>query len=143
MIKRIIERLTTWEPMRKILNREMIAYLICGGFTFILSLGIYAVCSEWLGLGVAPSQAIMFVLAVLFAFFTNRYFVFQCKDWHVNVVLKEMLRFYGGRLIVSLAETALLELFVNNLGYPNMPCKIVTTVLVTISNYFISKLFIF
>jgi putative flippase GtrA len=127
----------------KILTREMVAYLICGFLTSIIGIGVYILCYDRLHMEVGPSNTISAVLAVIFAFFVNKKFVFLSNDWSIRHVLIELGSFSLGRLATFIGETGLLILLVEMMDLNNTLCKIFTSVLVVIANYIVSKLIIF
>jgi len=128
--------------IQKIFNRETISYLIFGALTTLVDLIIFWICDR-VGLYVAASNIIANIGAVIFAFFVNKIFVFLSTSWNPMVVAKEIFLFFSGRLITILIQTLLLVLLVDILGFDAFICKLITTVLVVISNYFISKKAVF
>jgi putative flippase GtrA len=127
----------------KIMTREMTAYLICGVLTSFIGIGLYLFLSESMQMDLGLSNTISSVLAVIFAFFVNKKFVFLSEDWSLGHVLLELGSFSLGRVATFLGETGLLILMVDKMGMNNTLCKILTSVLVVITNYIISKLLIF
>jgi len=128
--------------IQKICNRETISYLIFGVLTTLVDLIIFWICNR-AGIYVAVSNIIANIGAVIFAFFVNKIFVFLSTSWNPIVVAKEIFLFFSGRLITILLQTLLLILLVDILGFDAFICKVITTVLVVVSNYFISKKAVF
>jgi len=93
-------------------------------------------------LGELLSNVVSWVLAVTFAYITNRIWVF-CSKAKGKVVFKEMLSFYSGRLITLILEEVLLFVFVILLQLNAVVIKIIAQFVVLVSNYFISKLITF
>ena len=143
------------------IKRETIAYLIVGVITMIIGLAAYFACS-WaggvalideqgieffritgLGLNVAISNTVTFVVAVASAFVMNKIFVFHAKSWAFGTLMRELLSFTSGRLVTYFMETGILFLTVEMWGWSNFLMKAVTMTLVTIGNYFISKWAVF
>ncbi|MDR3239882.1 MAG: GtrA family protein [Clostridiales bacterium] len=137
-IKGLYNRLAAWGPMKKVLNREFITYVICGVLTTIIGIGVFYVCVG-LGMGTIASNTISSALAVLFAFVVNKHFVFLSKDWRFRVAAKELAQFSGGRFLTYLVETGLLYLLIDILHFSGGACKIFTQVVVVVLNYIISK----
>ena len=130
------------QKIKKLLNRETVTYLIFGGLTTLVGFGTYGLFS-YIGMSVLFSQTLSSALAILFAFITNKLIVFESKSWDAKTVLRELASFCAGRLATFLIETGLLLLFVEKLGFPNLPVKCVTMVQVVVGNYVISKFAVF
>ena len=86
---------------------------------------------------------IAWVVAVLFAFFTNKPFVFQSNDWTWQVLCPEFLKFVGCRVISGVFETLFLGLTVDLLSWHGLVMKIIVSVIVVILNYIASKWLVF
>ena len=79
-------------------------------------------------------------VSVLFAYITNRIWVFESKD---DNIIKEALLFYGGRIFSGAIDTALMYVFISILMTGDLFAKIVVQVVVTILNYVFSKFLVF
>ncbi len=99
---------------------------------------LFADGSEYL-----DANTIAWVAGVIFAFFTNKLFVFESKSWNPAVAGKEFIGFVGARILSFLAETLLMFLMVTVLSWNDLIAKIIVAVVVIIMNYVFSKLFIF
>ena len=132
MIKKILK----W------VNRETVTYLIFGVLTTIVGFGTYWLFSK-AGFTAAASNTFSSAIAITFAYFTNKKFVFKSDSWKALALIKEFIAFCVGRLATFLLETGILLLFVDLLKFPNLPCKCATMVLVVIGNYVISKFAVF
>jgi putative flippase GtrA len=95
------------------------------------------------GMGTAAANTVSTVIAVVFAFFINKFFVFRSASWVLKVVLREFAAFCLGRLATYLMETGLLVVMIDWMGWPSMICKGFTMVLVVVGNYIISKWAVF
>ena len=124
------------------LNRETIAYIICGILTTAVSIGVFWLC-EIYGFRVATSNTISTIAAVTFAYFANKIIVFRSASWKIKVLVREVFTFVCGRLATYVMETALLVVLVDLIGLPGTICKAATSVLVVIGNYLISKKAVF
>ena len=89
------------------------------------------------------STAIAWVLSVLFAYFTNRVWVFQSTASGTKAILREIGSFFGCRLLSGAIDMGIMFLCVSVLGLPDKLIKILANVVVIILNYLFSKLFIF
>lgn len=118
---------------------EIIMYLIMGVLTTVVNIGVYYIFSHVFMLEKNISNVIAWVVAVLFAFITNKLFVFKSdKD-----IKKEIIEFFKYRLATLVMEVILFYLFINIIKMNDMIAKIILNVLVIILNYIFSKLFIF
>ena len=96
-----------------------------------------------LGLSAAISNDIAWVAAVLFAYFTNKIFVFRNNNWKLKSLGIEMLKFFGARFLTGRLETAILGFTVDFLGLNVLLWKILTAVIVIVLNYIFSKIMVF
>ena len=84
-----------------------------------------------------------FVAAVLFAFVTNKIYVFQSKTLHPAKLFGELVSFVACRLFTGVITIAGMEIMVNGLEWPNVVGKIAVSAVSLVLNYVLSKLFIF
>jgi putative flippase GtrA len=128
--------------IKKYLNRETVSYLICGVLATIVGLGTYAL-AIYVGLNTATANTVSTVLAVLFAYATNKVFVFRSPGWGLKKIAPELGKFCAARLLTFVVETLLLVLLVDMMGLHSMITKGGTMVLVIIGNYVLSKWIVF
>lgn len=126
----------------KLLNRETISYLIFGVLTTIVNYIVYYGLRHF-EINYMLANVAAWVVAVLFAYFTNKHYVFESHDYSPRVLLPEMGRFAAGRLITLLMEQAFMFVTVDILGGNDRLMKLIVSVAVVILNYVFSKLFIF
>ena len=133
------------EILKKLLvkYRDAIVYLVFGVLTTVVNYLVYLPCYNLLGLGSAVSNVIAWVAAVLFAFVTNKPFVFRSHDWSREVVVPEFVKFVGTRLGSGGIETGILLLTVDILGWNGNLWKLLTSVIVVVLNYIGSKWLVF
>ena len=124
-------------------HREVLLYLLFGGLTTLVSILTFALFTVKLGINALWGNVLSWVLAVLFAYVTNRTWVFSNRAETRSGVVREMASFFGGRLATLGMEELLILIFITWLGFPPMPVKIVAQVAVIAANYFISKFFVF
>lgn len=122
---------------------DILSYLFFGGLTTMVNYIIYLPCFNLLGLSAAVSNVIAWAAAVLFAFLTNKPFVFKSHDWSVKTVWPEFTKFVGCRIGSGVLETAIIFVTVDLLCWNGNWMKLATSVLVVILNYFASKLLVF
>lgn len=122
---------------------RVLRYLIVGGLTFLLNLAVFVLCYNSLKMGLAISNVISWIVAVLFAFFTNKYFVFRTISPSRREFIKEMFLFFGARVLSLIIELILMWLMVDVFVINSSVSKIICQVVVIVLNYIFSKLFVF
>ena len=122
---------------------DLIIYLIFGVLTTVVNYAVYLPCLNLWGFSAAWSNVIAWSVAVIFAYLTNKPFVFRSLDWSLGTVIPEAAKFIGTRIGSGGMETLILFLSVDVLGWNGNLWKIVTSVLVVILNYVGSKFFVF
>jgi putative flippase GtrA len=86
---------------------------------------------------------IAWVLAVAFAYFTNKIWVFESKSWKWSVLKREISAFVSCRLATGILDIVIMYVCVDLLHWHAMLMKILSNILVIILNYVFSKLVIF
>lgn len=122
---------------------DVITYLIFGVLTTVVNYLVYLPVYNLMGLSAALSNAIAWVVAVAFAYLTNKPFVFKSHDWSMKTVVPELTKFVSCRIASGAMETLIIFLAVDVMGWNGNIWKLVTSVLVVILNYFGSKLLVF
>lgn len=123
--------------------KEVINYLFFGGCTFLVSVISFYLFNKVLFLNEHVSNILSWILAVLFAYVTNKAFVFESKTNTKEAFLKEIGSFFGARLLTLGIEELILLIFVNMLKFDAMLIKVFAQVVVILANYVLSKLFVF
>lgn len=123
--------------------REILAYLFFGVATTIVNISVFFICDMVLGFEYKTSNTLAFLLSVLFAFFTNKYFVFGNHSSSRKIFLKEMFLFYWYRILSFIIDMGMMIVLIEGIRLPNFWAKLVTQVVVVVLNYFFSKFFIF
>ena len=122
---------------------DVISYLFFGVLTTLVNFLVYFPLYNWLNLSGLLSNVIAWIVAVAFAFVTNKPFVFKSYDWSASVVWPELTKLIGCRLASGLLETVAIWLFVDQLAKNGNWVKIIVSVLVVILNYIFSKCIVF
>ena len=73
----------------------------------------------------------------------NKYFVFEADKKSKNSGLFQLISFFAARLFSGVLDVVILVVFVDFIGFPDMPVKIASNIIVIILNYVASKLVIF
>lgn len=138
--------------INKFLTKEVISYLIFGVLTTLVNfVCFWLLKTAFSGFTTAANStallmiinSLAWLVAVIFAYITNKLYVFESKSWKLNVIIKEILGFGAARILSLLFENLFLLLTVQVLHIMEMPAKIIASVFVVIINYIASKLFIF
>lgn len=135
--------------IHKFLNKETISYLVFGVLTTLVNYVVF------FGLNYLfdshdtkdpqylVANFIAWVIAVLFAFFTNKLFVFESKSFQKKLLIKEFISFTGTRVLTLVFESAFLLFTVELLAMSESISKILCSFFVIILNYIASKFFTF
>lgn len=83
------------------------------------------------------------IIAVLFAFVTNKIWVFQSKNDTILAFVREAVAFFAGRVATLVVEEVILFVFITMLQWNSLGVKIAAQVIVIVLNYVISKLLVF
>ena len=122
---------------------DILSYLFFGGLTTVVNYLVYLPCYNWLDISASISNVIAWVVAVAFAYLTNKPFVFKSHDWRWQTVGPELAKFVGCRIGSGLLETAVIFITVDVMCWNGNIWKLATSVLVVILNYIGSKLLVF
>ena len=122
---------------------DILVYLVFGVMTTAVNYIVYLPCYNLLGLSATISNMIAWVVAVAFAYLTNKPFVFRSHDWSAKTVVPELTKFVGSRVASGALETAIIFVTVDLMLWNGNVMKLVTSVLVVIFNYVASKLLVF
>lgn len=124
-------------------NKEILLYLFFGGLTFLISVTTYVYFNTNFGINELVANIMSWIIAVFFAFVTNRVWVFQAAKISKASYLKQVLSFYGGRVFTLAVEELILYVFITRLNMNVIGIKIIAQAVVIILNYVISKCIIF
>ncbi len=124
-------------------HKEKLLYLLFGGLTTVVSLVTFWFVDRVVMANEHVANTASWILAVLFAFVTNRIWVFNAKTSGKTAFFRQLLGFYGGRLLTFGIEELLLLVFITWLQFDSMLVKIAAQIVVLILNYIVSKVFVF
>ncbi len=124
---------------------EIINYLIVGVLTTVVSLVVYYLCTATFlnpenNIQLQIANIISWILSVIFAYITNRVFVFKSKE---KDIIKEASSFVGSRILSLLLDMFIMFIIVSVFHLNDKIGKLVSQVIVIIANYILSKLFVF
>ena len=137
--------------------KEPILYVLFGGFTTVVNLVVFYLMNKAAGEELyLVNNVVAWLAAVIFAYITNKLWVFESKSFNLKVILKEIPEFFAARIFSLGVEEGGLWLFVDVLGFDSFSfsvlgfevtgkliAKLVLAVIVVILNYVFSKFIIF
>lgn len=148
--------------IKKLINKETVTYLVFGVLTTVVNFGVFKVFDMIFTSATETdltlvTNVIAWIAAVVFAYVTNKLFVFESKSWRPDVLRKEIPSFVGARLLSLGIEELGLLIFITWLGFDEfvleifpgfalggkMLVKIALAVIVVVVNYIFSKFIIF
>ena len=121
--------------------REVIAYLFFGGLTTFVNIVVFAILEKVMNYQVANILA--WVGSVLFAYITNKLWVFTSRTKNKNELLKEISSFFLFRGLSLLMDIVIMWIGISLLHGNPLLTKIIDNVVVVIANYVFSKFYIF
>lgn len=128
---------------RFLTSPEMLLYLIFGVLTTVLNIAVFEFGYSSLHWPWQTANALAWVLAVAFAFITNKLWVFRSKSFQAAVFWRELSAFVAARLLSLGVDYACMWLFIDLLAWNSLAAKAVDNVIVIAINYVLSKLVIF
>ena len=136
--------------------KEPILYILFGALTTLVNILVYYVVADIASVYYLIANVVAWVASVLFAFVTNKLFVFESKSWSASVMFPEMGGFFLARVATGVVDMALMWLLVDVLLWREvvldigilicsgeMFAKVLVNVIVIVLNYVASKLWIF
>lgn len=123
--------------------KETISYLIFGILSTIVNIATYVFFSRIIKINFMVSNIIAWFVAVIFAYITNKFFVFESKNINIKFILKEITSFMSLRILSGLTELILMYIMINIMLINDFIVKIITNIVVVILNFIFSKLIIF
>ena len=126
-----------------ITHKEIFLYLLFGALSFLLNILLFFFFNDCWKLNEINANTISWIITILFVFFTNRKWVFILEEKNGKPIVIQLVLFFIGRIGTLFLENFLIFIFITKLEYNNLIVKIVTQVIVVVSNFFISKLFVF
>lgn len=123
--------------------KEIIVYTIFGVLATAVDFGSYILMTRVFKLDEHFSNILAQFLAIIFAFFTNKLFVFNDKELKWKTLSVQFGKFVSLRLITLALNSVLFSFMVEKFNTNDLLSKIVVAVIVVILNYIFSKLIIF
>ena len=123
--------------------KETILYLFFGAFTTLVNIVSYLFFTRVISFNFMVANALAWILAVLFAYVTNKFFVFESKRIEIRFVFKEFLSFVSFRLLSGVVEMLIMYVMIDLLFVNDVIVKVFTNIVVIVLNYLFCKMIIF
>lgn len=121
---------------------EIFNYLISGALGVLVSVASFKI-SRAFGLSVVASNIVSWIIAVLFMYILNKFFVFKTDKSNKIKVLKEFINFILARVFTLIVETIIVYVGIEKMHGNETLVKVIGQVVIIILNYILSKLWIF
>ena len=134
-----------WDFFMKYYNKykELINYGIFGVLTTAVNYVMYVLCAKLLNIDMLISTFIAWFVSVLFAYVTNKKYVFESKTNKKTEIFREIVSFISFRILSGIIDMIVMYITVDLLELNDLIMKLVSNIIVIILNYVFSKLFIF
>lgn len=136
--RRMNKILTFYKKFQKIID-----YIFFGGLTTLVNIGVFFFIESVLNKSYVIANIISIIAAILFAYVTNKIFVFKSKTHTWKDTILEFLNFISFRFVSGLFDMASMYILIDILKMQTNPSKILTQFIVLLSNYLFSKYFVF
>jgi putative flippase GtrA len=123
--------------------RELIAYLFAGGLTTLAAFIFYMLYTRVFGIEENLSNILKIPPAMVFAYFINKLFVFRSRGVKGAALLREAGLFFSSRAFSWVLEIACFYFFNNIIALYDLIAFFLTTAIVTVTNYVLSKFIVF
>lgn len=132
--------------MNEIYNKHIkdkILYIIFGILTTLTNIFTYWIFTSKLKFDYINASIFAWVISVVFAFITNKLYVFNSKKIELNILIKEALYFFAFRILSLLIDLTAMFLLVQIIKTNDLFAKVISNIIVIIINYYASKLIVF
>ncbi|OAB43034.1 teichoic acid glycosylation protein [Paenibacillus glacialis] len=124
-------------------KKEVISYIIFGVLTTVINLIVYVILTKASGMDYRIATTIAWIVSIVFAFITNKKFVFGNVNNGFSVMIRELMLFVAFRALSFVLDIIVLVVLIELLQFNDLISKGITNVLVVIFNYVASKMYIF
>ena len=133
------------KTMQELLRRYrgLILYGVFGVLTTTVNMVAYYLCFDVLSIPNLISTAIAWLFSVLFAFITNKLWVFESKSFAKAVFFRELLSFFSCRIATGVLDMGIMFVTVDRLAQNEILWKLLSNIIVIVLNYVASKALIF
>ena len=145
MLRDLLKAFTSIKNLKSFLIKyeHLIAYLFFGVLTTLINLVSFWLLSSFTTIETIPATVIAWIIAVTFAFITNKIWVFKSRNKTKKETTKEIINFLIARIATLFVEVFLMWLMVDHFHHDKLIWKLLCNVITVILNYIFSKLFVF
>ena len=138
-----IKKICNLKIFKKLFVLETILYIFFGALTTIINWGSYILLKFYLNQTTAIANSFAWLVAVIFAYYTNKLFVFKSHQNSLKAVFREFALFIVARLMSFGFDQAFMLITVDILYFPDTIAKILSNIFVLVINFVASKIIIF
>ena len=124
-------------------QREILIYIACGVIAASLNLFMFYVLDNIVQMHYLKATAVAWMCSTTFAFFTNKFIVFHDYDITISILVREIFTFLSSRGISGFMDFAGMYILVSCLDIRHDIAKITVLCLIVITNYILSKYWVF
>ncbi len=123
---------------------EIISYVFFGMLTTLVNYLVYLLCRQEFGIeNLIINTSIAWFVSVLFAYITNKIWVFRNNNFRIANLIQELLAFITSRLFTGILDVVIMKICVDFAGFNDLATKIISNIIVIVLNYLLSKKFVF
>lgn len=137
------KRVRMMRILRLLTNKEIILYLVFGVLTTLVNFGVYFFFKSFLETNMLLANNFAWIFSVLFAYLTNRRWVFESTISGIVAVSFELIKFIFYRGLSFVIDMLSMLLFIEVLAWEDFYAKLITQVIVVVANFLFSKWLIF
>ena len=130
-----------WDVIKK--HKEIIIYGICGILTTVINTVSYIIFAHYFHIHFLASNAMAWVIAIAFAYYTNSLYVFGYAPIKARGSFRRLCRFVSSRIFTGIIDMFLMWILVDIWLFPDNFTKVIVNVIVIILNYIMSKFLVF
>ena len=123
--------------------RHFVLYAVFGVLTTLINVVAYYICAHPMNLDTVISTIIAWIVAVLFAYVTNRKWVFETNAFAPKEIAFEIFKFFACRFATGVLDVVIMYVSVDLMGFNDVLFKLISNITVIILNYICSRLIIF
>lgn len=122
-------------------HKDVLLYIFWGGVATVLNITLFALFN--LFFDELISNIISWVITVLFVYITNKTWVFKVEINSKKQLIVQIFNFFISRLGTLVIEELIIFVFITLLEFNNIVIKVIAQIVVIVTNYILSKLFVF
>lgn len=135
--------MANWVKQMLVKYKELISYGVFGLGATLINIFSFYLFKRIFTLDMVISNILAWVLSFVFAFLSNKLWVFESKNWTSRAAMKEMVQFLVARLATFVLDTVCMWLLIDRLSVNDLMAKISVNILVIMTNYMASKFWVF